>query len=124
MVPKRAIDLPLNCHPAAVRVSDLYAKWRGWSNGRSAELVGVAQPVVRCGEVGGIGRGGQVSQRRVRPLEIVVGDPVGDLGASIVEVEEQGLVEQFVTHPAVEALDKAVLHRLSWCDEVPVDGCV
>jgi len=31
-------DLPLNFHPAAVR----YAKWRRWSNGRSAELVGVA----------------------------------------------------------------------------------
>lgn len=30
------------------------------SDGRSAELVGVAQPVVHCGEVGGVGRRGEV----------------------------------------------------------------
>lgn len=71
----------------------MYAKWRGWSNGRLAELVGVAQPIVRCGEVGGVGRGGQVLQRRVGTLEIVVGDPIGDLGAGVVEIEEQSLVE-------------------------------
>lgn len=51
-------DVPLNCHPAAVRVSGvLYAKWRGWSNGLSAELVGVPQPIVHRGEVEGVGRG-------------------------------------------------------------------
>ena len=60
----------------------------------------------------------------MRPLEIVVGDPVGDLGAGVVEIEEQGLVEQLVTHPAVEALNEAVLHRLSRRDEVPVDDRV
>lgn len=37
------------------------------------ELVGVARPIVRCGEVSGVGRGGQVFQRRVRPPDIVVG---------------------------------------------------
>jgi len=42
----------------------MYAKWRGWSNGRSAELIGVAQPIVRCGE-GGMSRGREVVQRRV-----------------------------------------------------------
>jgi hypothetical protein len=50
-------DLPLNFHPAAIRVSaGFYAIRRGWSNVRSAELFGVAQPVARCGEVGGISR--------------------------------------------------------------------
>jgi len=60
----------------------------------------------------------------VRPLEIVVVDPVGDLDAGVVEIEEQGLVEQFVTHPAIEAFSEAVLHRLARCDEMPVDGSV
>jgi len=41
----------------------------------------------------------------VRPLEIVVGNPIRDLGASIVKFEEQGLVEQFVAHPAIDGED-------------------
>ena len=56
--------------------------------------------------------------------EIVVGDSDSDLGAGVVEIEEQGFVEQLITHPAVETLDEAVLHRLSRCDEVPIDDCV
>jgi hypothetical protein len=35
----------------------MYALRRGWNNGRLAELVGVAQPIVRCGDCGGVGRG-------------------------------------------------------------------
>ena len=34
------------------------ARVRRLSNGQSAELVGVAQPIVRCGEPGGEGRRG------------------------------------------------------------------
>lgn len=52
----------------------------------------------------------------------MVGNPGRDLGAGIVEIEEQGLVEQLVAHAAVEALDRAVLHRLAGRDEVPLDG--
>src|SRR4051812_37782641 len=52
-----------------------YADWRGWSNGRAAELVGVAQPIARCGECGGIGRWRLVFQRGVRSLAVVVDDP-------------------------------------------------
>lgn len=38
-------DLPLNFHPAAVRVSGFCTpSGAGWSKGRSAALVGVAQP--------------------------------------------------------------------------------
>ena len=96
----------------------MYAKWRGWSNGRSAELVGVAQPIVRCGEMGGISRGGEVFQRRVGAPDIVVGDPVGDLGAGVVEIEKQGLVQLLIAHPAIEGLDVAVLHRPTWGDVI------
>jgi hypothetical protein len=50
---------------------------------RAAELVGVAQPVARCGEIGGIGRRGEIAQRRVRsPLIVVVG-PDRDLRAGV-----------------------------------------
>src|SRR6478735_10771164 len=87
--------------------------WRGWSNGRSAELVGVAQPSARCGECGGVCRRLEVLQRRVRTLAVVVGDPCRDLGLRVVEIEEQRLVQEFVAHPAVEALDEGVLDRLA-----------
>ena len=38
---------------------------------RSAELVGVAQPIARCGEIGGISRRGEIAQRRVRTPVVV-----------------------------------------------------
>jgi hypothetical protein len=59
----------------------MYAMRRGWSNGRLAELVGVAQPIVRFGECGGVGRGRLVFQRGVRAFPIVVDDPCRDLRA-------------------------------------------
>jgi hypothetical protein len=31
----------------------------------------------------------------------------------MVQAEEQGLIEQFITHPPVEALDKPILHWLA-----------
>jgi hypothetical protein len=37
-------------------------------------------------------------------------DPVGGV---VVEIEEQGLVEQLIAHPTIETLDEAVLHRLA-----------
>lgn len=51
------------------------------SNVRSAKLVGVAQPIARCGEGDGIGRRRQVAQRGMRALVAEVVDPIGDLGA-------------------------------------------
>jgi transposase len=42
----------------------------------------------------------------------------------LIEIEEQGLVEKLVAHAPVEALDKAILHRLAGGDEVPVDLAV
>jgi hypothetical protein len=45
------------------------------SSVRSAKLAGVAQPVARSGEVGGIGRRCQVTQRGMRALAVVVVHP-------------------------------------------------
>lgn len=41
---------------------------------------------------------GEIAQRRMRALVVVVGDPGGDLGAGVVDVEERPLVEVFVSH--------------------------
>lgn len=37
------------------------------------------------------------------------------------EPEEEALVEQLVTHAAIEALAETVLHGFAWRDEVPGD---
>lgn len=42
----------------------------------------------------------------------------------MVEIEEQGLIQKFIPHPPVEALDEAVLHRLAGRDVVTVDGVI
>src|SRR6266702_3211884 len=39
--------------------------------------------------------------------------------ASLIEIEEQALVEKFVAHAAVEGFDVAILHRLAGRDVVP-----
>src|SRR3954468_7845584 len=88
---------------------------------RSAELVGVAQPIACCGEVGSIGRRGEIAQRRVRTPVVVVVDPIRDAASGVIEAEEQGFIEKLISHPAVETLAKAVLHGLARCDEVPGD---
>ena len=53
---------------------------------------------------------------------VVVDDLTGDRRTGVVEVAEQGLVEEFVPHPAVECLEDAVLHRSSGSDGVPLDA--
>ena len=57
----------------------------------------------------------------MRALAVVVADPIRNLGAGVIEAEEQGFVEKLVPHPAVEAFTEAVLHRLARRNEVPVD---
>ena len=52
---------------------------------------------------------------------VVVVDPVRDLFPCVIEPEKQALVEKLVAHAAVEALAKAVLHRLSRRNEMPDD---
>ena len=92
------------------------ARWRRGSNGRSAELVGVAQPVVRCGE-SGVNRRCQIADRRVRSPLVVAGDPPCNDGSGVVEIVEDCLVEQLIAHTAVEGFADAVLHRLAGRDE-------
>src|SRR5712675_2440895 len=86
---------------------------------RSAELVRVAQPIACCGEVSGISRRGEIAQRRVWTLLVVIVSPVCDLDPGMIEAEEQALIEKLVPHPAIEALTEAVLHGFARRDEVP-----
>ena len=67
---------------------------------RSAELVGVAQTIACCGEIGGIGCRCEIAQRRMRPSLVVIVDPVRDLGPGMIEAEEQALVEKLGSRPA------------------------
>lgn len=48
----------------------------------------------------------------------------GDLGACVIQIEEQRLVEKLIAHAAVEAFHEAALRGLARCDEVPVDAVV
>ena len=69
----------------------------------AANAAGVAYRRVECGR-----------------SRVVVIHPGGDLGAGVIQADEQRLVEKLVAHAAVEALDVAVLHRLARCDVVPL----
>ena len=59
-------------------------------------------------------------QARVRPVGVVVDPPVLDDLPSLVVVREQMFVEALVAQPAVEAFDKAILHRFARRDVVRV----
>ena len=71
---------------------------------RSAELVRVAQPITCCGEVGGVSRRGEIAQRRMRTLAVVIISPIRDAGSSVIEAEEQGFIERLISHPAVKTV--------------------
>src|SRR5450755_1068186 len=91
---------------------------------RSAELVGVAQTIACCGEMGGGGGRREIAESRMWPSLVVIVDPVRDLGPGMIEAEEQALVEKLVAHAPVETLAEAVLHRLSWRNEMPDEPVV
>lgn len=55
----------------------------------------------------------------MRPCRVVVSDPGTDDLVSLIEIEEQALVEELIAHAAVEGFDVAVLHGLAKCDVVP-----
>ena len=44
----------------------------------------------------------------MRPRGVVVNDPCADDLASLIEIDEQALVEQLVTHASIEGLDVSV----------------
>lgn len=37
---------------------------------------------------------------------------------------EQMFIEAFVSESSIKAFDKAILHRLAWCDVVPFNAAV
>src|SRR5579883_3464587 len=53
---------------------------------------------------------------------VVIVHPGADGAARMIETEEQALIQQLVTHPAVEALDEGVLRRPARSDVMPVDA--
>lgn len=57
----------------------------------------------------------------MRSVQIVVDPPFLDDLTSMAIAGEEMLVQALVPQPPVEAFDKAVLHRLSRCDVVPLD---
>ena len=73
---------------------------------RSAELVGVAQTIACCGEIGGIGCRCEIAQRGVKPSLVVIVDRVRDLVPGMIEAEEHALVEKLVADARVETLAK------------------
>lgn len=58
------------------------------------------------------------------PALVIVVDPVREFRPGMIESEEQALVEKLVAPAAIEALAKAVLHRLSGRNEMPDDPVV
>ena len=58
------------------------------------------------------------------PGGVEVLPPLGDGAADVVEAKEQALIQQLVAHPAIEALDIPVLHRLARRDVVPFDAMI
>ena len=50
------------------------------------------------GECTGINRRGLVAKRAVRPRGVVIGSPGIDELPSLIEIDEQALVEKLVTH--------------------------
>lgn len=60
----------------------------------------------------------------MRSRGVVIGNPRRDGAAGMADAEAKALVERFVAHSPVEALDLTVLHWLPRRDVVPVDVVV
>src|ERR1041385_190666 len=58
----------------------------------------------------------------MRSRFVVIAPPSLQHSARVRQRPEKRLVEQLVAKSAIEALDKAVLLRLAWCDVVPADA--
>ncbi len=59
------------------------------------------------------------SETGMRAVMIKVIAPRRDQRSGMAQAVEQMLVQALISHTAIEALLKAVLHRVSWCDVVP-----
>ena len=64
----------------------------------------------------------QISKATVRPRGVVVSSPRVELYFSIFDRPEQLQVQAFVAQARIEALNEAVLHRLSWPNVVHPDS--
>ncbi len=76
----------------------------------------------RCrGNGGRIGQWGHPPKLGMRPIGVIIGAPLNQHDPGVGDRAEQRLVKQFIPQAAVEALDKAILHRLAGCDVMPLD---
>ena len=100
----------------------VYACWRGLSNRPARGAFISRSGSGDCGvQVRGKPYRGLVAQGRVGPFGVIVGDPGSDQVAGMGDVAEQGLVQKLVPHPAVEAFDEPVLHRLARRNVMPLN---
>ena len=60
----------------------------------------------------------------MRPRGVVVGGPGANELPSVIQIDEEALVEKLVAHPAVEGFGVAVLHRLTRGDVMPFDAMI
>lgn len=76
-----------------------------------------------CCEDLGESHRGLISERGVGSRDIAIVSPVSNGPAGMIGAEEQAFVQKFIAHPAVEALDGAVLHGLrARCSATRRDG--
>ena len=61
---------------------------------------------------------GSISQRRMRPMMVVIMSPQRQLAPRVCQSEEYFHVQALVAQSSVEALDVPVLDRSPWTDEV------
>lgn len=54
-------------------------------------------------------------------LIVIVGCPSRDHDTGMGQIAEHGFIQQLVSHAAIDAFEKAVLHRLSRRDAAPCD---
>ena len=73
------------------------------------------------GEGGGIAGRSKPSEPGVGSVGVVVVAPALERAADVWQRAEQGLVQELVAQPAVEAFDEGVLDRLSRRDVMPAD---
>src|SRR4029453_19536126 len=91
-----------------------FARLGGGSDGGWRGAVGIAQRQIPARMEGEGKLGGRPpSELRVWSCVVVIGPPTSEGNARLGQRGEQRLVQQFIPQPAVEALDKGILHRLA-----------
>src|SRR5438477_13030372 len=97
--------------------------WRRTQRGRArspqiARAPGLLRtPLTACRE----GQRGLPAEARVRAFGVVITAPGFQHHPGMRQRTEQGLVQQLIAQPPVEAFDEGVLHRLAGGDVMPGD---